>query len=130
MNATKKRALTGVEIIAAERERQVSEENWSARHDDSHTDHELALAAACYAAPDSIYIGDASERAVTIKDAWPWERAADKRNRDVRAWFPGPLATALLQRSEVREARIRELAKAGALVAAELDRLQRTNGAE
>jgi hypothetical protein len=115
----------GVDLIAAERERQVAAEGWSSEHDDTHTNHEIALAAACYAAPDQIYIGRADKYGVELRDAWPWELAADKRSRDVRAWFPHPLGLALMARPELREMRVRELAKAGALIAAEIDRLQR-----
>ncbi len=42
---------TGIELIAQERQRQVSEEGWTAEHDDGHTDQELARAASCYANP-------------------------------------------------------------------------------
>jgi hypothetical protein len=70
---------TGVELIAQERERQVTEEGWSAEHDDGHVRAELAWAAVCYAAPANI-----------------------------------PNAE-----------RIRMLVKAGALIAAEIDRLLR-----
>ncbi len=41
--------MTGAEMIAAERERQVSEEGWTAEHDDEHIMGELAAGAACYA---------------------------------------------------------------------------------
>lgn len=86
--------MNGAELIAAERERQVSEEGWTPEHDDEHTHSELAKAAACYAV-------QAAGGTVTKYD-WPWEG---------KWWKPGdPL---------------RGLAKAGALVAAEIDRLQR-----
>lgn len=91
--------MTGVELIAAERERQVSEEGWSAEHDASHDQGELARAAGCYAFP--------AYKLPTrhgLPEFWPWERSW---------WKPTP------------DDRVRELVKAGALIAAELDRLRR-----
>jgi hypothetical protein len=89
--------MNGVELIAAERERQVTEEGWTPEHDDQHKGGQLAEAAACYAV-------QASGGTVTRYD-WPWES---------KWWKPGdPL---------------RGLVKAGALIAAEIDRLQRREG--
>ena len=39
----------GVALIASERERQISKEGWSAKHDDKHACGELTEAALCYA---------------------------------------------------------------------------------
>ena len=91
--------MTGVELIAAERERQVSAEGWSADHDDAHDDNQLAEAAMCYACPPDV---DLREDGPPL--GWPWEYTW---------WKPTP------------DDRIRELVKAGALLAAEIDRLQR-----
>ena len=72
----------------------------------------MAIAAACYAIPD-----DVREKpiwsATLLEYLWPWEFA----------WWKPAVKT----RSErkARESRIRELVKAGALIAAEIDRLQR-----
>lgn len=45
---------SGIEIIAEERQRQISVENWSLNHDVMHhTKGELAQAAACYAMPQA-----------------------------------------------------------------------------
>ncbi len=92
---------SGVSLIAAERARQVAVEGWTPEHDDEHADGELAKAAACYALPPS---GDDPEPS-DPPAFWPWHRAW---------WKPGD--------------RIRELEKAGALIAAEIDRLRRLNG--
>jgi hypothetical protein len=95
----------GVALIAAERRRQVEKEGWTPEHDDEHADDKLASAAACYAAPKW-------QRAVTangVPALWPWDKCW---------WKPSP------------DNRIRELAKAGALVAAEIDRLSRHAGKE
>lgn len=89
--------MTGSELIAAERERQVSVERWSADHDDEHYDGVLVNAAIAYAingSPNS-----------PPPQRWPW---------DAKWWKPSSDP-------------IRNLVKAGALIAAEIDRLQRAS---
>jgi len=93
---------TGVELITKERERQMLEEGWSAEHDDKHPRGHLALAGACYALNFALYEKIA-------KELWPW---------DWEWWKPAKTATLTDG--------IRELTKAGALIAAEIDKLQRT----
>ena len=95
---------TGIELIADERLRQVEKEGWTFEHDDEHTDGSLALAAAAYAVAE-----DGREN---YKDdnfmASFWPESWDE------SWYkPTP------------NDRIRELTKAGALITAEIDRLQR-----
>lgn len=92
----------GVNLIMRERNRQLNEEGWDTSHDDAHDMGELARAAACYAVPRDYRTLDRSFVGIPIE--WPFE---DKW------WKPTP------------EVRIRELVKAGALIAAEIDRLQR-----
>ncbi|MCO5167894.1 MAG: hypothetical protein M9894_16240 [Planctomycetes bacterium] len=100
--------MNGVERIAAERRRQVEHEGWTHEHDDKHADGELAQGAACYAAATvPLYAG-------RFPIAWPFGPRWDKR--------PGP--------SSDVQARIRALEKAGALCAAEIDRLQRAQARE
>lgn len=89
----------GVSLIAAERERQCFAEGWTAEHDDKHCHSELALAAVCYATPRRL-----RNRFSMFSTVWPW---------DSEYWKPTP------------DDRIKELVKAGALIAAEIDRLQR-----
>jgi hypothetical protein len=95
--------MTGIERIAAERKRQIDEEGWTAEHDDKLVLKDLALAAVCYAVPDS-YRELLGDKKIWI---WPWAK---------KWWKPTP------------GNRIRELEKAGALIAAEIDRLQRLEG--
>jgi hypothetical protein len=86
---------TGIELISIERQRQIKVEGWTAEHDDKHKDNDLARAGAVYALPAKYRF---------YAQAWPWDKE----------WFkPTPTN------------RIKELAKAGALIAAEIDRLQR-----
>lgn len=90
---------TGIEIITEERKRQVDEEGYTARHDIEENElGQLAFAAAAYACPPE------ANKATGLKRThlFPW---------DSRTWSPS-------------DDRIRELAKAGALIAAEIDRLQ------
>lgn len=100
--------MTGAELIAAERVRQVSVEGWTAEHDDTHTDGSLADAAAYIAATaEAEHFDNARDRESpyicwnrkTIY--WPWDNGLSLRDR------------------------LDELVKAGALIAAEIDRLQR-----
>lgn len=89
-------AKTGIEIISAERTRQVDGEGWHAEHDDCYTRGQLAKAAKCYATPLTRPDG-------SMPDTWPFGD---------RWWKP-------------TDDPIRNLAKAGALIAAEIDRMQR-----
>lgn len=97
--------MDGAELIAAERQRQVTEEGWTPEHDDRHPSGDLAYAAAAYvinaAARISRNAGDLHARAGVT--SWPWEEAGFK---------PGPDP-------------LRSLVKAGALIAAEIDRITR-----
>lgn len=93
---------SGADLIAAERRRQISAEGWTAEHDSQHTDGELADAAGSYAhwAALSIRFGvDAMRQRPPY--SWPWDSS----------WFKPTTP-------------IRDLVKAGALIAAEIDRLQ------
>jgi hypothetical protein len=94
---------TGIELIADERSRQVSQEGWTPEHDDEHSTGELAQAALCYAKYAELQ-GRSSEQ--WFERDWPW---------DETWWKPSPDP-------------IRNLVKAGALIAAEIDRLQRRQG--
>ena len=100
---------TGIELINEERERQINEEGWTPEHDDEHKDNQLANAAATYAMDANCR--DGLTRLVYdceidgIPPTWPW---------DEKWWKPTP------------DDRIRELVKAGALIAAEIERLHRT----
>jgi len=95
--------VTGDILISTERQRQILKEGYTDKHDDLFKDGELAWAAVCYAAP--------KERLVGVYhlggwvDPWPWHPKFDKRGQHNR---------------------VRELQIAGALIAAEIDRLLRT----
>jgi len=113
---------TGAQLIADERERQVSNLKWTPDHDDAHTKGELAWAAVCYAAPTLAYRREDAPCAVQFTDPWPWHDSHDKRP------FAG---NAVLPNTVVGKAeRIRQLTKAGALIAAEIDRLRRDGDAK
>lgn len=87
-------------MIAVERIRQLHEEGWTEGHDDTHTDGELAAAAVVY-----ILLADLPPGPPT--DLWPWEDYEYKPSED-------PIVN---------------LTKAGALIAAELDRRLRIKSA-
>lgn len=101
---------SGIELIAEERERQISREGWTAEHDSRYQSGELNDAAICYAsAVAEMQRGNASLGLIKlhINDyssvPWPWEDEWWKPSDDPK----------------------RNLIKAGALIAAEIDRLQR-----
>jgi len=99
--------VNGVERIAAERKRQIEKEGFTAEHDEGIPEHNLARAAACYALPEKLRNNPtkSGETRIPLFDfLWPW---------NLVWWKPTP------------KNRIRELEKAGALIAAEIDRLLR-----
>jgi hypothetical protein len=112
-------AKTGLQRIAAERKRQIEAEGWSPDHDDDHDAGELAWAAICYAAPAPVYMRNRSRSKAAFVDPWPswWDSKWDKRPRDEDDVLTEPTP----------EQRIRMLEKAGALIAAEIDRLLRAS---
>lgn len=111
-----------VRDVIAERRRQISEEGWTPEHDDEHADGSLARAAACYASPDDMSYTDnfgreldrerrphpLSEREQRLSWSyvralrWPW---------DWKWWK--------------RKDRRFDLVRAGALIIAEIERLDR-----
>lgn len=95
---------TGIELIAKERQRQVEKEGWSSEHDDKHNKGELAKAAACYCICDDLRESNRNRKYLFILRYWKFSP---------EFWKPS------------QDNRIKELAKAGALIAAEIDRLQR-----
>lgn len=111
--------MNGIELITAERQRQISSERWNDDHDDEHEDGALAMAAVCYAACEPVYIQILlSGGGVYFKDPWPWDCDFDKRPMAEDGERVYDLAA---------DVRIRQLVKAGALIAAEIDRLQRAS---
>lgn len=116
---------TGIERIAAERKRQVEEEGWTAEHDADHTDYSLAMAACCYAMPVRLYEKYEHAAGVNYVDPWPnsWDDGYDKRfeygeRRENRGNVPPDPGT------YTTEEYLDLLTKAGALLAAEIDRIQ------
>lgn len=97
--------MNGVQRIRVERRRQISKqgEGWSRAHDAQHIRGELALAAATYALPPETR--QMKILTTTLQDI---------------LWPDAPYSRWSFKRTD----RIDELAKAGALIAAEIDRLQ------
>lgn len=91
--------------IERERRRQILDENWTPEHDDNHGANELVHAAVCYAMGDrEIVARDESGRRLGAASIWPWH---------VKWWKPSD--------------RRRDLVKAGALIVAEIERLDRAS---
>lgn len=92
-----------VQLVAEERNRQRTEEQYALSHDDTLTDGQLADMASCYAAVRrGRFDADEPESAPA---RWPWDGE--------EGWKPCP------------DDRVRELVKAGALILAEIERVQR-----
>lgn len=104
---------TGIELIAEERHRQLEKCGWSLEHDDSHTTGELTEAAQCYAC-----VAEAQIRG-SGREEWPVEMF-DGFHDSLLQW---PWEDDDYDPSEYA---LRNLVKAGALIAAEIDRLNRT----
>lgn len=115
----KKIMKTGIELIHSERLRQIEVEGWTPEHDDEHTDGNLALVAALYATPTILYGRHDFANSIEFKDPWPWEDRWDKRPHNGNVLLPSDSFHVN------REDRLRQLVKAGALIAAEIDRIQR-----
>lgn len=94
--------MTGTQLIARERRRQKTVEGWTPEHDAQHCRAELARVAVCYTrqAIDPCRAG--------CPPGWPDEWS-------LNWWKPS-------------DDPIRNLVKAGALIAAQIDRLQRMAG--
>lgn len=93
--------------VLAERRRQVEQEGWTTGHDDMHAAGELERAAAAYcasAARPKLYARKPGA-AFTVPPLWPW---------DMRWWKP-------------RDPRA-DLVRAGALILAEIERIDRQSG--
>jgi len=91
----------GIALIAQERNRQIKAEGWTEEHDKQHSRGELSMAATCYTlvAVDQIKKYPSAE---VMPSFWPWHHLWWKPTKDP----------------------IRNLVKAGALIAAEIDRIQ------
>jgi hypothetical protein len=94
--------------VLAERRRQVEEEGWTPEHDDEHSTGDMAAAAASYAlaaGADSVRtVVERHERIRAALHVWPWAS---------EWWKP-------------KDGR-RNLVKAGALILAEIERLDRAS---
>ncbi|MEV9422505.1 hypothetical protein AB0202_23555 [Klebsiella quasipneumoniae] len=105
------RAVTAAAAdVLAERKRQVTAEGWTPEHDDKHTNGEMAFAAASYAFHTAAATWDLEDCGTEYDSHpapknWPWEP---------EWWKP------TTQR--------RDLVKAGALILAEIERLDRAAG--
>lgn len=92
-----------IELIADERKRQIEEKKFSIVNDNSYHYGQLADAAACYAMTSGVRYSVGA-----LKYIFPWIKECFKPAQD-----------------NAPQNRIRELVKAGALIVAEIERLQR-----
>lgn len=109
--------------VLAERQRQITAEGWTPDHDAEHDGGELAAAGAAYAlhAADHLHPYSQGDGGDEAPDCWPWHNeVAGRGEGPVRTepawWKPG--------------APRRNLIKAGALILAEIERLDRAEQAK
>lgn len=111
-------SASGLDHIAdAHEELLARSDRFADRNVDVHTDGALAMAAGCLAAPGWLYRKIDDDR---YADAWPTSSPA---LRDLRLSYRAPTPRTRL----AIDARIQELAHAGALLATEIDRLERVD---
>ncbi|MBK1793405.1 hypothetical protein JHL21_02695 [Devosia sp. WQ 349] len=90
--------------VLSERQRQMSAEGWATEHDDAHTNGELATAAGCYALGDKLTMREVDGPGTIVAPVqWPWFGCW---------WKP--------------KTRRQDLVRAGALIIAEIERLDRS----
>lgn len=130
MSDTEPVVAEGIKRIAAERQRQIEKEDYTPEHDDGHEGGQLVLAAIAYAAPVLIYRKRDYANSFQLSDPFPWSQGGrgvpnfDKRleygtcKRNPGNVLPDP-------NSYTDDERLDLLVKAGALIAAEIDRLLR-----
>lgn len=100
--------MTGAEQIAAERRRQKTDEGHTDEADDQWKEGQLARAAVCYTVPTEFFpVLFGKARFDGVPDFWPWDKK----------WYNPKAAR-----------RVQDLVRAGALIAAEIDRLDREQG--
>lgn len=96
--------------VLAERQRQVNVEGWTQAHDDEHTGCSLTVAAACYALFAAANNSDSADAWIqewrkTARYLWPYDKEWQKTTTPRR-----------------------DLVKAGALILAEIERIDRAKG--
>ena len=110
---------SGVGLIAAERDRQIEKEGWDTGHDLEHEPDALAIAAACYA------VNKTDERHGYLRVVRFNSKPRDPKDCGYKPHDPGdafPFYDEFDKRA--KHDRLRSLVIAGALLAAEIDRLQ------
>lgn len=106
MENQNKKHRSGVFLIGVERQRQIEEEGFSVENDDKYANGELGSAGVCYSALEFYRNADADEYEDKKEHGffpWPWHLSWWKPSDDP----------------------VKNLVKAGALIAAEIDRLNR-----
>ena len=110
--------MSAIVEIAAERKRQIESEGWSSSHDDCHSTGEIARAAAAYA-----YAATLSDIEVQFHHDRLYDRRKGIISLIVQLW---PWETTWFKPKDKR----RNLIKAGALIVAEIERLDRQSSAK
>lgn len=102
--------------VIRERFRQVAEEGWTAEHDDGHARGEMALAAAAYATSAAVASQFLADGIITAADI-----------DSVTATCPAPSTFPWDRKQWKPKNRRRDLVRAGALIIAEIERVDRVD---
>lgn len=113
--------ISVISDITAERDRQRRLKDYTAAHDDAHDRGEMAMAAACYAAPRRIFRLIETVGGFHFADPWPWEHEFDKRT----GGHSMNKHELVANEDTLPGIRRRLLVKAAALLVAEIERLDR-----
>jgi hypothetical protein len=114
--------MSAIDDIAAERQRQIDIEGWNIKHDDEHDDKSLAMAAALYASPrDDLVVIELKPHGVKWIDPWPWYDVVDVAERGDCPIYGKRSAWDKRKKHDRR----RRLVIAGALILAEIERIDR-----
>ncbi len=110
--------LDGAGLIAQERARQLTEEGYTPEHDDKHDRGEMALAAALYATSEPLFRKHDHISGPRFYNDLPWAGSDKRPCLDGSNVLADP-------RIHTAEQRLDLLVKAGAMIAAEIDRIKR-----
>ena len=118
---------SGIDLITEERIKQKNK--YSDANDDQYTDNSLARAAACIAMPVKVFKILKNPNGFSLVDPWPisWNKEHDPRIKLGKKITNTELNNSITDNSRVfsNEERIKLLSVSGALIAAEIDRLNR-----
>lgn len=121
--------ISGAELITLERQRQVIVEGYTAEHDSKQIEGELAMAAICYANPQRRRVLKANDdypNLPVVKEINPKTQQEETFMLVPDSFWPFSLRDWKPSQKDQHDlrGRLRDLQKAGAFIAAEMDRIR------